>query len=92
MYVEDPDPIENKLIKQRSREDRICGGQKFVETGQRMILLLAWCKGVQQNRENLENIFDHVCIQKHRFKLTGDYHFAMSCFALMDWSSLHPCL
>lgn len=92
MYVEDPDPIENKLIKQRSKEDGICGGQKFVETGQRMILLLAWCKGVQQNRENLENIFDHVCIQKHRFKLTGDYHFAMSCFALMDWSSLHPCL
>jgi hypothetical protein len=45
-------PISKKM--RRSREDGVSPVGKFAETGQRMILLLAWCKGIPESAENLQ--------------------------------------
>ena len=81
--------IETK--KRRSREDGVCD-VKFSETGQRKILLLAWCKDIPETAENLEIVYNAVNISSVKFIMTGDYKLLMPSFGLMSCSSTHPCL
>ena len=86
-------PSEGKSkLPRRNRGDGVCQGRRFMETGQRMILLLAWCKDVPESAENLETIFRAVNINSVKFIMTGDYKLLMPSFGLMSSSSTHPCL
>ena len=81
----------NQIKKRRSREDGVCGA-RFSETGQRKILLLAWCKDIPESAENLEFIYQAVDVNSVSFIMTGDYKLLMPSFGLMSCSSTHPCL
>ena len=83
-------PISKKM--RRSREDGVSPVGKFAETGQRMILLLAWCKGIPESAENLEIVYNAVNLHSLQFIMTGDYKLLMPSFGLMSCSSTHPCL
>ena len=85
-----PTPIVTKKVR-RSREDGVCS-ERFSETGQRKILLLAWCKDIPESAENLEIIYQAVNISSVSFIMTGDYKLLMPSFGLMSCSSSHPCL
>ena len=77
--------------RRRSREDGFCA-ERFSETGQRTILLLAWCKDIPESAENLEIIYKAVDVGSVSFIMTGDYKLLMPSFGLMSCSSTHPCL
>ena len=93
IYTSNATPLAEKEKKRkRTREEGIGGGKRFVEHGQRMILLLCLVKGVPESEENLELIFTHVKLAGLRFKMTGDFKFLMPWFGLLGCSSVHPCL
>ena len=83
---------ENTKKKRRTREDGICGGLRFRETGQRMILLLCLVKDVPESMDNLEIIFTLVNLTGLKFTITGDFKLLMPWFGLLGCGSVHPCL
>ena len=92
IYTSNAPTAEKEKKRRRTREEGIGGGKRFVEHGQRMILLLCLVKGVPESEENLELIFTHVKLAGLRFKITGDFKFLMPWFGLLGCSSVHPCL
>ena len=76
----------------RIREDGVCPVGRLAETGQRMILLLAWCKDIPESADNLEIVYQAVNLSSLKFIMTGDYKLLMPSFGLMTCSSTHPCL
>lgn len=78
--------------RRRTREEGLSGGKKFMENGQRMILLLCVVKDVPESMENLELLFTYVNLAGLKFTITGDFKFLMPWFGLIGCSSVHPCL
>ena len=76
----------------RTSKEGIRGGVRFVDHGQRMILLLGLVKGVPECQENLEKIFSLINLSGIKFNMTGDFKFLMAWFGLLGCSSVHPCL
>jgi hypothetical protein len=83
-------PVSRK--RRRTREEGISGGKKFLENGQRMILLLCVVKDVPESMENLELLFTYVNLAGLKFTITGNFKILMPWFGLLGCSSVHPCL
>ena len=66
-----PSPIVTKKVR-RSREDGVFS-ERFSETGQWKILLLALCKDIPESTENLEIIYQAVNISSVSVIMTRDY-------------------
>ena len=92
LYVPHMDSDVTSKKARRNRVDGVSKRDRFSESGQRMILLLAWCKGIPETADNLERVYRAVDINSVRFIMTGDYKLLMPTFGLMSCSSTHPCL